>query len=46
MQTYRLRLDLCIWMVELPVLGPLDINHSVNDGMGHMDALGPEFSRQ
>ena len=43
---YRFWFDLCVWMIKLPRLGPLNIDHSVNNGMCDMDISRSEFSCQ
>lgn len=42
-QTYSIRTQLSIFMLEHPGLGAWDINHTVNDGMRHMDPLWSEL---
>jgi len=44
--SYRLWLNLRIWMIKFVVLGSLNVNHSVDNGVGDMNALGSKFSRQ
>jgi hypothetical protein len=46
--TYGVRLDLPILgpIVDIILTRPWDIDDTVDDSMSHMDAAGPEFTRQ
>jgi len=37
-----------MWLpvIRIPRLGPGDIDHAVNDGVSHVDALGAELTSQ
>lgn len=45
-KTHRLGIDLRIRLVKLPLLRSLDVDDAVDDGVHHVDALGPELARE
>lgn len=45
-KTYRLWFDLRVWMIKFVGLGPLNVNHTINNGVRDVNALRAEFSRQ